>query len=64
MASWAWVGLGQGGKRAVKEMFVSTLSDVPLWSKLQSGYVPNIQEIFKILDSQLKIKQVDQVSFS
>lgn len=62
MASWAWVGLGQGGKCAVKEMFVSTLSDVPLWSKLQSGYVPNIQEIFKILDSQLKIKQVDQMS--
>lgn len=45
-------------------MFVFTLSDVPLWSKLQSGYVPNIQDIFKILDNQLKIKQVDQMSFS
>ncbi|TNN01959.1 hypothetical protein fugu_011341, partial [Takifugu bimaculatus] len=35
--------------------FEVTLNDVPLWSKLQSGYVPNIQEIFKILDNQLKI---------
>lgn len=47
----------------VLNMFFS-LSDVPLWSKLQSGYVPNIQEILKILHSQLKINQVDQMSFS
>uniref|UniRef100_A0A674MGN9 Selenoprotein T n=1 Tax=Takifugu rubripes TaxID=31033 RepID=A0A674MGN9_TAKRU len=44
--------------------FEVTLNDVPLWSKLQSGYVPNIQEIFKILDNQLKINTVDQMSFS
>uniref|UniRef100_H3CH33 Selenoprotein T n=1 Tax=Tetraodon nigroviridis TaxID=99883 RepID=H3CH33_TETNG len=44
--------------------FEISLNDVPLWSKLQSGYVPNIQEIFRILDSQLKINQADQISFS
>uniref|UniRef100_A0A667ZGG3 Selenoprotein T n=1 Tax=Myripristis murdjan TaxID=586833 RepID=A0A667ZGG3_9TELE len=37
--------------------FEVTLNDVPLWSKLQSGYVPNIQELFHILDTQLKISQ-------
>uniref|UniRef100_A0A3Q3VV69 Selenoprotein T n=1 Tax=Mola mola TaxID=94237 RepID=A0A3Q3VV69_MOLML len=38
--------------------------NVPLWSKLQSGYVPNIQEIFQILDNHLKMNQVDPLSFS
>lgn len=52
------------GKCVVKEILVFCLLDVPLWSKLQSRYVPNIQEIFKILDSQLKMNQVDQMSFS
>ncbi|KAA8577576.1 hypothetical protein FQN60_001049, partial [Etheostoma spectabile] len=37
--------------------FELTLNDVPVWSKLQSGYVPNIQEIFQILDTQLKMNQ-------
>ncbi|TKS65035.1 Selenoprotein T2 [Collichthys lucidus] len=44
--------------------FEVTLNDVPLWSKLQSGYVPNIQEIFQILDNHLKINQVDPMSFT
>lgn len=44
-------------------MFVFTPSDVPLWSKLHSEYVPNIQEVLKILDSQLKINQEAQMSF-
>ncbi|XP_039669038.1 selenoprotein T2-like [Perca fluviatilis] len=44
--------------------FEVTLNDVPVWSKLQSGYVPNIQEIFQILDNQLKMNQVDPLSFS
>lgn len=44
--------------------FEVTLNDVPLWSKLQSGYVPNIQEIFQILDNHLKMNQVDPMSFS
>lgn len=44
--------------------FEVTLNDVPVWSKLQSGYVPNIQEIFQILDSHLKMNQVDPISFS
>lgn len=38
--------------------------DIPLWSKLQSGSVPNLQQIFQILDQQLKINQVDPSSFS
>lgn len=44
--------------------FEVTLNDVPLWSKLQSGYVPNVQEIFQILDNHLKMNQVDPMSFS
>ncbi|TDG95886.1 hypothetical protein EPR50_G00244230 [Perca flavescens] len=44
--------------------FEVTLNDVTVWSKLQSGYVPNIQEIFQILDNQLKMNQVDPLSFS
>jgi len=37
--------------------------DVPIWSKLQSGYVPNIQELFQILDNHLKMNQVDKMNF-
>ncbi|KAG7249954.1 hypothetical protein CRUP_033870, partial [Coryphaenoides rupestris] len=44
--------------------FEITLNDVPIWSKLQSGYVPNIQEVFQILDNHIKMNQVDQMSFS
>lgn len=44
--------------------FEVTLNDVPIWSKLQSGYVPNIQELFQILDNHLKMNQVDPMSFS
>uniref|UniRef100_A0A3B4YFA0 Selenoprotein T n=1 Tax=Seriola lalandi dorsalis TaxID=1841481 RepID=A0A3B4YFA0_SERLL len=44
--------------------FEVSLNDVPVWSKLQSGYVPNIQEICQILDTQLKMNQVDHMSFS
>uniref|UniRef100_A0A3Q3GAC6 Selenoprotein T n=1 Tax=Labrus bergylta TaxID=56723 RepID=A0A3Q3GAC6_9LABR len=44
--------------------FEVTLNDVPIWSKLQSGYVPNIQEIFQILDNNMKMNQVDPRSFS
>uniref|UniRef100_A0A8C4XCG2 Selenoprotein T n=1 Tax=Erpetoichthys calabaricus TaxID=27687 RepID=A0A8C4XCG2_ERPCA len=36
------------------------LNDVPIWSKLQSGYVPNIQEVFQILDNHLKMTQVEK----
>uniref|UniRef100_A0AAQ4RFH6 Selenoprotein T n=1 Tax=Gasterosteus aculeatus aculeatus TaxID=481459 RepID=A0AAQ4RFH6_GASAC len=38
--------------------FEVTLNDVPVWSKLQSGYVPNIQELFQILDNHLKMNQL------
>uniref|UniRef100_A0A3Q3SCA9 Selenoprotein T n=1 Tax=Mastacembelus armatus TaxID=205130 RepID=A0A3Q3SCA9_9TELE len=44
--------------------FEITLNDVPVWSKLQSGYVPNIQEILHILDNHLKMNQVDHMTFS
>ncbi|CAK6980822.1 selenoprotein T2 [Scomber scombrus] len=37
--------------------FEVTLNDVPVWSKLQAGYVPNLQEIFQILNNHLKINQ-------
>ncbi|KAK9963621.1 hypothetical protein ABG768_006791 [Culter alburnus] len=43
--------------------FEITLNDVPVWSKLQSGYVPNIQELFQILDNHLKMNQ-DTVSIN
>lgn len=33
--------------------------DVPLWSKLQSGNVPNMQQMFEILEQQLKVQQVE-----
>uniref|UniRef100_A0A3Q2VVA5 Selenoprotein T n=1 Tax=Haplochromis burtoni TaxID=8153 RepID=A0A3Q2VVA5_HAPBU len=44
--------------------FEVTLNDVPLWSKLQSGYVPNIQEMFQILDNHIKMNQVDHMTFT
>uniref|UniRef100_A0A3B5M7K8 Selenoprotein T n=1 Tax=Xiphophorus couchianus TaxID=32473 RepID=A0A3B5M7K8_9TELE len=44
--------------------FEVTLNDVPVWSKLQSGYVPNIQEMFRILDTHLKMNQADRVTFT
>uniref|UniRef100_A0A672GG75 Selenoprotein T n=1 Tax=Salarias fasciatus TaxID=181472 RepID=A0A672GG75_SALFA len=44
--------------------FEVTLNDVPVWSKLQSGYVPNIQEMFQILNNHLKMNQVDHMNFS
>ncbi|MCI4379726.1 hypothetical protein PGIGA_G00231610 [Pangasianodon gigas] len=44
--------------------FEITLNDVPIWSKLQSGYVPNIQELFHILDNHLKMNQVDNLKFA
>lgn len=37
--------------------FEISLNDVPVWSKLQSGYVVNLQELFHILDSHLKMNQ-------
>lgn len=37
--------------------FEITLNDVPVWSKLQSGYVLNIQELLQILESHLKMNQ-------
>ncbi|KAI7802065.1 selenoprotein T2 precursor, partial [Triplophysa rosa] len=43
--------------------FEISLNDVPIWSKLQSGYVPNIQELFQILDNHLKMNQVDKLNF-
>ncbi|CAL8303175.1 unnamed protein product [Arctogadus glacialis] len=44
--------------------FEIMLNDVPIWSKLQSGYVPNVQEVFQILDNHIKMNQVDQMNFS
>ncbi|TRY98518.1 hypothetical protein DNTS_014643 [Danionella cerebrum] len=43
--------------------FEITLNDIPIWSKLQSGYVPNIQELFQILDNHLKMNQADKMNF-
>lgn len=37
--------------------FEISLNDVPVWSKLQSGYVLNLQELFQILESHLKMTQ-------
>lgn len=44
--------------------FEVTLNDVPVWSKLQSGYVLNIQELCQILDNHLKMNQMDHMTFS
>uniref|UniRef100_A0A3Q2CEP7 Selenoprotein T n=1 Tax=Cyprinodon variegatus TaxID=28743 RepID=A0A3Q2CEP7_CYPVA len=44
--------------------FEVTLNDVPVWSKLQSGYVPNIQEMFQILETHLKMNQADHMTFT
>lgn len=43
--------------------FEITLNDVPIWSKLQAGYVPNIQELFQILDNHMKMNQVEKMTF-
>uniref|UniRef100_A0A8C7ZUU6 Selenoprotein T n=1 Tax=Oryzias sinensis TaxID=183150 RepID=A0A8C7ZUU6_9TELE len=44
--------------------FEVSLNDIPVWSKLQSGYVPNIQEMFQILDTHLKMNQAEHTGFS
>lgn len=43
--------------------FEIALNDVPVWSKLQSGYVPNIQELFQILDNHMKMNQGNNMPF-
>ncbi|KAK2719517.1 hypothetical protein QYM36_005111 [Artemia franciscana] len=46
---------------AVESQLVSTgafeifLNDVPLWSKLQTGRIPQPPELFQIIESQLKL---------
>lgn len=32
-------------------------NDVPIWSKLQSGRIPAPQELFQIIENQLKFSQ-------
>ncbi|CAK9301922.1 unnamed protein product [Gordionus sp. m RMFG-2023] len=46
---------------AIESQLLSTgafeikLNDVPLWSKIESGRVPAIQELFQILDNQMRL---------
>lgn len=35
--------------------FEISLNDVPVWSKLESGRVPNIRELLQILDNHIKM---------
>jgi len=67
-----WMTTLLGGKKNLKYTYEQCMSqmhnylsvlDVPIWSKLQSGYVPNIQELFQILDNHLKMNQVDKMNF-
>uniref|UniRef100_A0A8C7ETI9 Selenoprotein T n=1 Tax=Neovison vison TaxID=452646 RepID=A0A8C7ETI9_NEOVI len=35
--------------------FEITLNDVPVWSKLESGHLPSMQQLVQILDSEMKL---------
>lgn len=35
--------------------FEISLNDIPIWSKLETGRIPSPQELFHIIDSQIKL---------
>lgn len=35
--------------------FEVTLNDVPVWSKLQSGHLPSMQQLVQILENEMKL---------
>lgn len=35
--------------------FEITLNDVPVWSKLQSGHLPSMQQLVQILENEMKL---------
>ncbi|KAK5600048.1 hypothetical protein CRENBAI_010411 [Crenichthys baileyi] len=35
--------------------FEITLNDVPVWSKLESGHLPSMQQLLQILDNEMKM---------
>ncbi|KAG8580961.1 hypothetical protein GDO81_007493 [Engystomops pustulosus] len=35
--------------------FEVTLNDVPVWSKLESGHLPSMQQIVQIIDNEMKL---------
>lgn len=35
--------------------FEITLNDVPVWSKLQSGHLPSLQQLVQILENEMKM---------
>jgi selT/selW/selH-like putative selenoprotein len=37
--------------------FEVSFNDVPVWSKLENGRVPSPQEMFQIIDSQMRMTQ-------
>lgn len=43
--------------------FEITLNDVPIWSKLEVGFVPNLQELFQILENQMKMNPMETPAF-
>jgi len=46
--------------------FEVSLNDMPIWSKLQSGRIPEPAEMFQILDGQMKLShpaQDDNINF-
>lgn len=34
--------------------FEISLNDIPIWSKLETGRIPSPQELFEIIDNQIK----------
>nr|CAG4644306.1 EOG090X0DP2 [Lepidurus arcticus] len=44
--------------------FEVTFNDVPIWSKIQTGRVPQPPELFQILDSQLQMSKMPPIDFS
>lgn len=42
--------------------FEITLNDVPVWSKLESGHLPSMQQLVQILDNEMKMNvQMDTI---
>lgn len=46
--------VGGRGSTEVKETYILVL-DVPVWSKLESGHLPSMQQLVQILDNEMKM---------
>lgn len=46
---------GDGTKCSGLQWALSHPTDVPVWSKLESGHLPSMQQLVQILDNEMKM---------